>query len=266
MAKLHIDLLAEKLTEGDIHATLENLPEDLSKAYGSVMNRIAVQDKKQRDLAMTALKWVTYTKERLKAEALQHGLAVTPDSTEINDKDLIDIDLLVSFCMGIVTIDREGGTIRLVHYTVQNYLEKTLQSMEANTEIAKTCLSYLAFDVFSAPCENINSLKDRLKKYKLSNYAASHWADHARGKAEEHLQATVLATFESNGKCDSMLQLQDQSISWKFKSSYKWSPLHLASSNGLSHICQTLLNKYKRENILGRFMKHFRSYLRYITS
>jgi len=29
-------------------------------------------------------------------------------------------------------------------------------------------------------------------------------ADHVHGKAEEHLQATVLATFESNGKRDSI--------------------------------------------------------------
>jgi hypothetical protein len=247
MAKLQIDLLAEQLTERELHSALENLPEDLSQAYGNVMNRISAQNEKQRHLAMTTLKWITYTTEPLKAGALQHALAVIPDFTEINEKDLIDIEQLVSFCVGIVTIDREGGIIRLVHYTIQKYLEKELPRVRANIEIARTCLSYLTLDVFSMPCDNEDSLNERIRKYKLSSYAASHWADHVRGRPEEHLQALVLATFESDGTRDSMLQLRDNPRrSYGFYSSYNSSLLHLASSHGLSNICKTLLSNYKR--------------------
>ena len=80
--------------------------------------RINAQDKHQSALAIATLKWVTYAKAQLKIEALQHALAVTPGCREINEMDLIDVDQLISFCMGIVIIDHESGIIRLVHYTI----------------------------------------------------------------------------------------------------------------------------------------------------
>jgi len=255
MAKLHIDLLAEQLTEGQLHSALEKLPEDLNEAYGSVIKRISAQNEKPRHLAKTALKWVTYAKEPLKAEELRHAIAVAPSSTDINEKDLIDIELLVSFCVGIVSIDREGGIIRLVHYTAQKYLEKELQSVQANTQIARTCLSYLAFDVFLVSCDDNPSLEERIRKYKLSSYAASHWGDHVREGLQEQLHALVLATFENKGKRDSMLQLF-----YGRSSSYHLSLLHLASSQGLANTCQILLSNWKRGNIMRRLINYYKRF------
>jgi hypothetical protein len=259
MAKLHTDLLAEQLTERDLHSALEQLPEDLNKAYGNVMNRISSQNEKRRHLAMTTLKWITYAKEPLETGALQHALAITPDSTEINEKDLIDIEQLISFCVGIVSIDHESGIIRLVHYTIQKYLENELPSVQGNIDIGRTCLNYLAFDAFSTPSDNQDSLNERMGKYKLGSYAASHWAAHIREGLEEHVQALVLATFESDGKRDSMFQLRYKELDFlKFRSPYNGSLLHLTSFHGLSNICQTLLSNYMRGNAFSRFMKHYR--------
>jgi len=258
MAKLHIDLLAEQLTEREVNSALENLPVDLSEAYGSVMKRISAQKEKQRHLAMTTLKWITYAKEPLKGEELQHALAVTPESTDINEKDFVDIDSLVSFCVGIVTVDPKSGIIRLVHYTVQKYLEKQFPQVQANTEIARTCLGYLAFDAFSMFCEDTKSFEERVKKYKFSSYAGFYWADHVREGAEDQLHPLILATFESEGKRDSMLQLQVQYYS---RAPYKYSLLHLAASEGLSNLCKALLSNWKRGNILRRKFNWRRFYL-----
>jgi len=259
MAKLHIDLLAEQLTDREVNSALESLPEDLSEAYGSVMKRISVQKEKQRHIAMTALKWITYAKEPLKAGQLQHALAVTPESTDINEKDFVDIGSLVSFCVGIVTVDPESGIIRLVHYTVQKYLEKQFPQVQANTEIARTCLGYLAFDAFSMFCEDVPSFEERVKKYKFSSYAGVYWADHVREGAEDHLHPLVLATFESEGKRHSMLQLQGR---YYYPSPpYNYSLLHLAGSQGLSKLCKALLSNWKRGNILRRKFNWRRFYL-----
>jgi len=258
MAKLHIDLLAEQLTEREVNSALENLPEDRSAAYGSVMKRISVQKEKQRHIAMNALKWITYAKEPLKAGQLQHALAVTPESTDINEKDFVDIDSLVSFCVGIVTVDPESRIIRLVHYTVQKYLEKQFPQVQANTEIARTCLGYLAFDAFSMPCEDERSFEERVKKYRFSSYAGFYWANHVREGAEDHLHPLVLATFESEGRRDWMLQLQDLGFS---SESYNYSLLHLAASQGLSNLCKALLSNWKRGNILRRKFNWRRFYL-----
>jgi hypothetical protein len=259
MAKLHIDLLAEQVTDGEVNSALESLPEDLSEAYGSVMKRISVQKEKQRHIAMTALKWITYARRPLKAEELQHALAVTPDSTDIlNEKDFVDVDSLVSFCVGIVTVDPESGIIRLVHYTVQKYLEKQFPQVQANTEIARTCLGYLAFDAFSMFSGDRRSFEERVKKYRFSSYAGIYWADHVREGAEDHLHPLILATFESEGKRDSMLQLQDRDF---LDAPYSYSLLHLAASQGLPNLCKAVLSNWKRGNILRRKFNWRRFYL-----
>ena len=252
MAKLHINLLAKQLTEQELRTALEKPPKSLREYYSEVISRISKQEEKQEHLAMITLKWIAYAKEPLQAGALQHALAVTSDTRDVNEKDLIDIEQLISFCAGIVTIDSESGIIRFVHYTVQEYLENALPSADSDTEIAKICLKYLALDVFSTSCKNQISLNERLEKYKLSKYAASHWADHVRGRQEERLQDIVVATFESDGRRDSMLQLQGQGfLRGDFYSSYNCSLLHLASSNGLPNLFSNLLSKYKQENFLG---------------
>jgi hypothetical protein len=248
MAKLHIDHLAAQVTERKLHSALEQLPVDRDEAYGNVMDRISSQNEAQKHLAMTTLKWITFAKEPLQTGALQLALSKATNSKEINE-DLIDVEQLVSFCAGIVTIDCESGIIRHVHYTIQKYLEAKLPQAESSIEIARTCLSYLTFPVFSTPCANRDSLIDRRRKYGLSSYAASHWADHVRDGSEEHLQDVVLATFEGDGRRDSVLQLQGQG--YDFRPSFNFSLLHWASYHGLSNICQALLSNYKAGNRLG---------------
>ena len=272
IAKLHIDLLAEQTTKKDILSALRQLPEGLNSLYEIVITRIQALKQKQRDLAMTTLKWLTYAKEPLHAGALRHALAVTQGSKKIDPEELVCIEQLVSFCVGIVAFDKNSGIIRLEHDTIREYLESVFPADQTNIEIARTCLSYLAFDVFSTACRDLGSLRDRIRNYELSSYVAFHWADHVRGGAEQHLQAVVLTTFEHYGKRDSVSQLQMAKDPWfvlddvltdywvKFDSAYHRSLLHLTSSHGLSNICKTLLKKYRRGNWLRMHSNRKRLY------
>ena len=70
--------------------------------------------------------------------------------SELDEDNLPEIEDMVSVCAGSVTIDGESNTIRLVHYTTQEYFERTQSHWfpNSNTDITTICISYLSFDVF----------------------------------------------------------------------------------------------------------------------
>lgn len=245
MAQLHIGLLARQRTRNDVRSALEQLPDRLNDVYDAVMDRIKSQSSDDSSLALKILSWITYAKAPLKSTVLQHAVAVAENTKDISDDDLIDVEDLVSVCAGIVTVDRESGIIRLVHYTTQKYLQNYLQSQlpTVNINIAVTCLVYLGFDAFNYPCQNKSELEERLKKYKLYSYAARYLGEHTRGDMEERIKNRFFETFQSQGKRDSI----DQTIIYcselwhPFKERTNRSLLHIVSEIGLSTICCTLL-------------------------
>lgn len=117
-----MDSLSKKHNRKTIRSALQNLPEKLDDTYGEVMERISNQDKDDVLLANQVLSWITHAFRPLTIKEIQHALAVLPGDTELDKEAVNDIDLLVSVCGGIVTIDRESKIVRLVHYTTQQYL------------------------------------------------------------------------------------------------------------------------------------------------
>jgi hypothetical protein len=201
---------------------------------------------------MRALKWITYAKEPLHPGALQHALAITRDSRDVNEHDLIDIGRLISFCAGLVIFDQESGVVRLVHYTTQNYLETYLPPADGNAEIATTCLRYLAFDAFVTSFIKKIPLATQVEKYQLSSYASRHWFEHVRGDSEDQFHVAIFETFESQGTRDSILQIAKYAtLTWHpFEDPANISFLHLASMHGLSKLCRVLLSRMSRNRRL----------------
>ena len=138
------------------------------------MKRIYSQDAEDVELAKQVLSWISYAKRPLTVSELQHALTIVPGARDLDDNALTDKELLLSVCAGIVTIDNESNIIRLMHYTTQECFEQRRDCLfpDAQTTIALSCLTCLAFDMFDEPCSNSESLEDRLQKYKLSAYAA----------------------------------------------------------------------------------------------
>jgi hypothetical protein len=99
--------------------------EALSQAYDQAVERIDGQKSGFRRLAKKALSWITCAKRPLITSELQHALAVNINDAEIDRENLRDIEDIVSVCAGLVTVDKESNVIRLVHYTTQEYFERT---------------------------------------------------------------------------------------------------------------------------------------------
>lgn len=117
LARLHLDSLAKKQDKRDVRQALEDLSNELDDTYDEAMHRINNQDKEDARLANRVLSWVSYALRPLTVTELQHALAVVFEESIPDDEALIDEDLLVSLCAGLIVIDVEGKTVRLVQYT-----------------------------------------------------------------------------------------------------------------------------------------------------
>jgi hypothetical protein len=69
---------------------------------------------------------------------------------ELDQETFTQVEMMVSMCASLVTIDEESYIIRLVHYTMQDYFRRTQKRWfpKAETEITNICITYLSFDTF----------------------------------------------------------------------------------------------------------------------
>jgi hypothetical protein len=141
-------LLSGQVNRRKIKLALDKLPEKLGDAYDEVWDRVFNQDDDRQTIARAALTWITYAKQRLTVDMLLRAIALSlePDIERLEEEDLIDVELLLSSCAGLVILNQEDEVIRLVHYTTQDYLERRLPKIAANTSIARVCLSYFGLE------------------------------------------------------------------------------------------------------------------------
>ncbi|KAJ5469027.1 hypothetical protein N7475_006779 [Penicillium sp. IBT 31633x] len=114
---------------------------------------------------------------------LQHALAVEFKEPELDEENLPEIQDMLSVCAGLVTVDEASGIIRLVHYTTQEYFERTQNVWFSNAESnpIRICVTYLSFHVFdSGFCRTNKEFEERQESNPLYNYAAHYWGHHAR--------------------------------------------------------------------------------------
>lgn len=149
LAQLHLDSLVGKTSPKAIRTALKMLPtgsDAYDYAYEDAIGRIEGQRKEQKALAKQVISWITCTKRPLTTFELQHALAVEVGVFEIDEDNFSPIELMVSVCAGLVTIDKGNGIIRLVHYTTQEYFERTQNHWfpDAEADITKICVTYLS--------------------------------------------------------------------------------------------------------------------------
>ncbi|KAJ7330372.1 hypothetical protein DFH08DRAFT_639455, partial [Mycena albidolilacea] len=123
LAKLHIDSLSTKNTIKAVREALNALPEDLYGSYDIAMQRIDAQNKEDRKTAHSTIIWVANAKRPLTIEELRVALAIEPGTQQLNEENLLDIEIIISVCAGLVIVDGNLGVVRLVHYTTQEYLD-----------------------------------------------------------------------------------------------------------------------------------------------
>ena len=150
------------------------------------MERIRGQVPDQAELAMQTLAILTWWRRTvLSAQNLQALLGVEIGEAIFDQDNCPDIEDIVSSCVGLVTLDEDGSVIRLVHYTTQEYLDRTHEQWfpEAHSMITDICSSFLALDCYA----NL-ALPSSNDEYLWLMCVALKWSYHAPQATSSHLQ------------------------------------------------------------------------------
>ena len=169
---------------------LETLPSDRYNLFKEMITRIRERpNAAQAELGMRVLMWLHFTCRPLTLSELQHALAVEKSHNEFDDDNIPTQEMILDCCLGLVVVDEETSTVRLVHYTLEQYFRRDPQAEFPNgcNYIAETCLTYLTFGKLRHHCTTLNSLEDKLGEYLFLKYAARYWGTHLKQECSTDL-------------------------------------------------------------------------------
>jgi hypothetical protein len=120
LARLHMDSLIEtySLSRSDVKDGLRSLPEDVDEAYQKVLVRIEQQSRSEASLAKRVLSFVVCARRPLSVGELRQALAIEPGMKALDPDRLIDDEIWVSVCAGLVVMDVDLDVVRLIRETI----------------------------------------------------------------------------------------------------------------------------------------------------
>jgi len=102
----------------------------LGEVYGVTLERIAQSEGKSR-LAMAALMWISKSERPMSADELCQALGVRVGSAGPGPDGVPSIQSLLASCLGLVTVDKAESAVRLVHFTLQEYLNSRSEMFQS---------------------------------------------------------------------------------------------------------------------------------------
>ena len=192
LVSLSIDAILAELTTSKRRKKLEEMARGngLSDAYTGALKRLKEQGRNESELGMNVLMWVLHSERPLHAEELRHALGVEMESEDLDHENLHDIQVVLSSCLGLVTVEASSSIVRLVHFTLHEYLKDNQTLFQSpHSKIAEVCLTYLNFSCLWDPSPTTDSVSPALP---LEEYASCYWGKHARIGMTDNVKELVL--------------------------------------------------------------------------
>jgi len=246
LVSLNIDAI---LQEPTIHRRRQklNLIADglgLGDAYGATLDRIRGQGGEKARLGMAALMWISHAERPLKPDELLHALAIEIGSPDLNSDNILSIGTLLACCQGLVVIDKEASVVRLIHFTLQEYLRAHPQLFNApHSTIAETCLSYLNSQQVKALS---TTPSPDLQSTPFLEYSSLYWGTHAKRGLSDRAKLLALKLFHNyNNHISGKILLVERTrydYSVNLEKLSLFSGLHCASMFGIDEIVACLID------------------------
>ncbi|KAI5796812.1 hypothetical protein FPQ18DRAFT_422116 [Pyronema domesticum] len=194
------------------------MPKKFDDAFVITIRRIQEQPKARARQAMEVLKWTLLSKRKLTVVELCHALAISPGDTHL-DRDNFPAEIsLVQWCLGLVIFDKETSSIRLVHKSLFEYLNRQHEENQlfqrGQSEIAQVCLTYMDFedspveialvtyDIFGFLADitekDTQTITEHLDKFCLLGYAIRNWGFHLIEDTSEGTKDLTIRLFLSS--------------------------------------------------------------------
>ncbi|RPB02913.1 hypothetical protein L873DRAFT_1801487, partial [Choiromyces venosus 120613-1] len=186
--------IATILGETTIHKRREQLKKitsgglGLDDAYRETLSRMAKRGG-QSKLGMDALMWISRSERPMTSKELCFALGVEIGSQDVNSQNIPDIKTVLASCLGLVTVD-ERSTLRLVHFTFQEYLNSHPDYFgNAYTTLTEICLTYLNHDSVNEISVDHTSAP---KGAPFLEYASTYWGFFVTHGMTEGVKSLVL--------------------------------------------------------------------------
>ena len=193
---------------------------------------------------MAALMWISNAERPLKADELCHALAVEIGSSDFNTGNVPSISILVGCCQGLITVDKEASTVRLIHYTLQEYLSTHPDIFSRpHSAMAEICLTYLNSQHVKAL--STAPFPDTLNTPFLE-YCSVYWGTHAKKELPDRATSLALELLKGHYGQISTKYLLTQVKGWYLGYIDTWYPfsgLHCASFFGIIQVVASLIEE-----------------------
>ena len=198
---LQINNILGQTNVDEVQHALDTLPSGLADNLAMTIERIKKQHSQSQTrsrLAFTVLQWLSTVRRPITTNELQHAIATRPGSSQLGA--LTDPKLFVHCCFGLTIIDKETSVIRLVHFSVNEFLQERRDELfdDPDSTLAASCLTYMTLFTEKESragdhLEWTNSPASvRVYKWPFWEYSARHWGIHAgrscAGEAESSLR------------------------------------------------------------------------------
>jgi len=252
LVSLNMDAILGEVT---LHRRREKLNEMtkgecLGDAYAETLSRVKAQQGSRSKLGMDVLMWVSHSKRPLHVDELRHALGVDEGSLDLNVRNIPAIETLLACSLGLVTVEKSSSTVRLIHYTLQEYLSHNSDLFfKPHSVIAEVCLTYLNFRHVRGFSPTLCSIPPTIP---FAEYASCYWGTHARRETTESVKRLALKLLDGYDQhISSKMLLINGMGSWDRPLDRKDDPrgftgLHCAAYLGCVEITVALLelNKY----------------------
>jgi len=255
LASLNIDGILQESTLHRRRQRLSKLMDGLGLGgfYDATIERIKAQGGDKSRLGMGALMWVSHAERPLEEDELRHALGIELGSKDFNADNIPSMKTLIGCCQGLITVDKEASTVRLVHFTLKEYLSVHPDIFSSpHSTIAEICLTYL----------NSQQIKDLMEEYccilypgeldldaldPFLSYCSLYWGVHAKKELSDYgksLALEMLQEYDTHMSAVCLKRhlegLEDFGLRADH-SSLEFSGLHCASYFGIVEVVAALL-------------------------
>ena len=169
----------------------------LGGAYTETLSRIQAQPESRSKLGMDVLMWISHVERPLRVHELCHAFGVE-GSSDLDTQNIPAIETLLACSLGLVVVEESSSTVRLVHYTLQEYLSNNTNLFpNPHSVIAGVCLTYLNFPHVRDFSPAIRSVPPTAP---FVEYASCYWGTHARSETTESVKTLALKLLDGYDK------------------------------------------------------------------
>ena len=231
---------------------------DFGDAYGVTLGRIKAQGGEKARIGIAVLLWISRSRRPLKADEVCHAIPTQIGSNDLDSDDIPAISTLLGCCQGLVTMEKGTSTIRLIHFTLQEYLCTHPDLFDrGHSMLAETCLTYLNFqhikDLGADPPPDPRSTP-------FLKYCSLYWGTHMRMELSDPAKTSALRLLDQFDGHISAKFLWESIAGELVGMEFPWSPtpdpegfsaLYYISYFGIPEVANTLI-KINRWNVNKR--------------